>query len=120
MRAEHPSALCSWTMAGGSKIHKTRPQDKGGHCLWCTPNESLCSDKAHVEAGGSASPRMGLDTDPHWSVWELLSVLFAAAKSHSLQEGVREAEQRGGHRHDQLGVPGGSQAPDALVRGGGS
>lgn len=87
--------------------------------MWCTPNEScahLCSDKARVEAGGSASPRMGVQLILTGSVRELLSVLFAA-KSHSLQEGVREPEEMGGHRHDQLGVP---DRVRHLVRGGGS
>lgn len=123
MRAEHPSAPCSWTMPGGSKICKTQPQDKGDTvCGIPQMNPVLTCVQRRLVSRQRALPVPGWG----WililtgSVWELLSILFAAAKSHSLQEGVREPEQMRGHRHDRLGVPGGGQVPDALVRCGGS
>lgn len=107
MRAEYPSAPCSWTMAGGSKTHETPPQDKGDAVCGVAqmnPVLTCAQTRLVLRQGALPVPGWGWTLSLSASAPELLSVLFAAAKSHSLQRGVREPEQMGTHR---VGVPGG-------------
>lgn len=84
------------------------------------PGLTCAQTRLMLRQGALPLPEWGWTLILIGSALGLLSVLFAAAKSYSLQEGVGEPEQMGTHRYDQLGVPGGDQTPDALVRDGGS
>lgn len=117
---EDRASLNSIQLDNGRRLQNPQdPQNKGG--IVCgvpqmNPVLTCAQTRLVLRQGALPAPGWGCTLILTGSVRELLSVLFAA-KSHSLQEGVREPEEMGGHRHDQLGVP---DRVRHLVRGGGS